>query len=78
MPKLSSDVAKYAQFGAAMRLQQLNAEEKAILAAFPDLRRGAKPERGRKPKHFSAEARAKMAAAQRRRWAEWRNAKSKA
>lgn len=48
---MSPDLKRYAQFGAYLRLQQLDTERKAILAAFPDLRvrnaaaTGSKPRR---------------------------------
>jgi hypothetical protein len=75
---MSLDLRHYVQLGAAIRLQQLEIERKNILAAFPELGRGTSAHRAeppRKRRKMSAEARAKIAAAAKRRWAEWRKKK---
>lgn len=78
----------WARLGAAARLQTLDQERQAILRVFPDLGRrkpGPKPKAAApangaaKPKRtMSAEGRARIAAAARKRWAEWKAKKAKA
>jgi hypothetical protein len=74
---MSPDLKRYVKLGAALRLQQLDTERQAILTAFPDLARGTQaPANGpRKRRKMSAAARAKIAEAATRRWAEWRKKK---
>jgi hypothetical protein len=81
MPKGSFDLKAWARIGAEQRLTVIREEMRRIHAAFPDLRDGriaAALERAGRPKRkkrtMSAEARAKIAAAQRKRWAKIRRA----
>ena len=89
MAKHSSSILELARRGAQYRYAELQAEIAALVRQFPDLRAGARKiaRRGRravsaaaaelkprKRRKMSAAARAKIAAAQRARWAKHRAA----
>jgi hypothetical protein len=89
MAKHSSSILEYARRGAQHRYEELQAELASLVRHFPDLRSGAREivKRGRravkvaaaelqprKRRKMSAEARARIAAAQRARWAKQRAA----
>jgi hypothetical protein len=89
MAKHSSSILELARRGAQHRYAELQAELSALVRQFPDLRAGAREmvRRGRravsaaaaefqprKRRKMSAAARAKIAAAQRARWAKHRAA----
>jgi hypothetical protein len=68
----------WARLGALARLQQIEEERFAILAAFPDLRRKRNLQRSasalvvRKPRTISAKGRKAMSAGMRKYWAKRR------
>ena len=76
-----ADTRQWARLGAMTRLQQIEAERRAIFAAFPELRRGAgvvpqaaadQPRRrggSRKGRKLSSEARKRMSEGMRKYWA---------
>ena len=91
MAKHSSSILELARRGAQQRYAELQSELAALVRQFPDLRAGAREfmRRGRravsaasaefqprKRRKMSAAARAKIAAAQRARWAKHRAANS--
>ena len=76
MPKSSSSHRQWARLGAEARLQAIERERAEILAAFPDLRSGARAAKagapGKRRRTMSAAARRRMSAGMRRYWAKRR------
>jgi hypothetical protein len=76
MAKSSSSRMQWARLGAEARLQVIEQERAEILAAFPDLRSGARPAKaavsGKRRRTMSAAARRRMSAGMRRYWAKRR------
>lgn len=76
-------VRNYARVGAERRLTEIQTERESILSEFPELRRAAENRRtarkGGRPRGFKMtdEAKAKIAAAARKRWAARRKAAAK-
>jgi hypothetical protein len=83
--RATSQLREFARLGAQARIRDLISEIESILAAFPELgkvapakggqspsfdqRRSGRPRGSRRRRKMSAEARAKIAEAQRKRWA---------
>jgi hypothetical protein len=83
------DIRRLALIGAQARLAEITAESAKILSAFPELRgsrngaaasissASASPRPRRRRTKMSAEARRRIAEAQKRRWSEWRKQNSR-
>lgn len=78
-----TDIRRWAMKGAEQRLLEIAAEAAAIYKAFPELREQAEKRaadgkgslrqpRRRRRFRMSADARKRIAEAQRKRWAEWK------
>ena len=77
---MASQLRMWAREGAVRRLAELKKELAAISKLFPDLTGGARPQREaprRKRRRMSAASRAKISAAQKKRWAAKRKAEAK-
>jgi hypothetical protein len=81
--KNTLDIRRLALIGGQARLAEINAESQKILSVFPELRRSVNgtgatgpsaqsPGPLRRRTKMSAEARKRIAEAQKKRWAEWR------
>jgi len=83
MSKHSSSILELAQTGATHRYQELKTEMASLLAHFPHLAGEAPPSilrtigRVRKRRKMSAAARAKISAAQKKRWAKQKASEKK-
>lgn len=75
------DLTHLAKLGARLRLQELDRERAAIVAAFPDLNRSPSagdPTPARKRRKLSAAGRAAIIAGVKKRWAAVRKAQAAA